>query len=127
MNTVIVRLNRSTIESGNMEALMNEIKQSCSRYSEKDQERIRTKFNNFLEAQNLKRTYERITILEEILLCEKVFSFRELKERTKYTRNISSRTFYKVVKLMEEAGMLKRFSQERNNGVFAVTYYELKV
>ncbi|MEZ5945015.1 MAG: transcriptional repressor [Planctomycetaceae bacterium] len=79
------------------------------------------KFREFLLTKNLRMTRERATIVEEVFSSHEHFEAEQLVQRLAEQR-VSRSTGYRTVKLLEEAGLIRKVARQDSRDVYEHDY-----
>lgn len=79
------------------------------------------KFKEFLLTKGLRMTRERATVLEEVFATHEHFEAEQLVQRLAEQR-ISRSTGYRTVKLLEEAGLIRKVARQDLRDVYEHDY-----
>lgn len=125
-NTIVIKVNRATIENGNAEMLLNEVKAYLSnRPSEEVFQELKDKFSRYLLVEGFSRTLERLKVLEKICVENAPFTFNTIHSRVLKDMYVSLRTVNNTFKLLVDANIIRRIDESKKNELFKTTYFEI--
>lgn len=123
-STVIIKVNKSTIENGNAEMLLNEVKEYLSNQPTKElYTSKKEKFTHFLTSKGFSQTPERFKVLEKVCIENTLFTFNTIHSRVLKDMYVSPRTINNTFKLLVDAKIIKRVNE--SNEMFKTTYFEI--
>ena len=122
-STILIKVNRNTIESGNAQALFNEVSEYLSNQPKKDYNETKEKLSSHLETNGMFQTAERFKVLEKVCIYNTPFTVDDIHTRILKEMYVAIRTVNYTFKILEEANIIKKVGE--NNKLFKTTYFEL--
>lgn len=117
-----VKINKSTLENGDAQKVLSEIKEYLSNNEKKD---FKKELTVYLERNNLRKTIERYAILEKIINENDPFCVDAIHTKVNRDLLVSSTTIRNSFKLFIDIGIIRRLNENEKNELFNTTYFEL--
>lgn len=117
-----VKINKTTLENGDAQKLLNEIRVYLSKNDKKD---FRRELTDYLEKKKLRKTIERYTILEAIVKESNPFCVKAIYDKVSKELIVSPVTIRNSFKLFIDARIIRSLNDNQKDELFNTTYFEL--
>lgn len=122
-STIVVKINKSTVESRDAEKLLKEVCEFLSNKPNTDYMQLKDRFIDFLKNRNLLKTPERLKILEKISFENNAFTINSIHTEVIKDLLINIKTVSRTFNLLIEANIIKKVNIDSD--CLNTTYFEL--